>query len=123
MEASIQSLYLFTFTGRIIKKEYKVLKRFSSISSGEVLSLAEPQDGNTSYYGNLARVLCIAQMTGITINPDCNHIYAFLNDFSDRLDSHEYFSFQEATGDIFQESLKEIEEKYDSRNFIHWMEK
>lgn len=109
-----KSLFIYLYR-TYYKKEYKVLKRFSSISSGEVLSLAEPQDGNTSYYGNLARVLCIAKMTGITINPDCNHIYAFLNDFSDRLDSHEYFSFQEATGDIFQESLKEIEEKYDSK--------
>lgn len=97
------------------KKEYNILKRFTNISVSELLSLAEPQDGHTDYFGNIARILCISKMSGITINPDCNLIYAFFNDFSDRLDSREYFSFREATGDIFQESLKEIEEKYDSK--------
>ncbi len=96
------------------KKEYKTLKKFSSISSGELISLAEPQeDSSLSYYGNLARILCISKMYGIIIKPDCGYIYAMLNEFSDRLDEHEPFSFTEATGNIFQESEKAIEQKYE----------
>lgn len=58
------------------KKEYKTLKKFSSISLGELIALAEPQeDSSLSYYGNLARILCISPMYGITIKPDCGYIY------------------------------------------------
>lgn len=96
------------------KKEYKTLKKFSSISLGELIALAEPQeDSSLSYYGNLARILCISPMYGITIKPDCGYIYAMLNEFSDRLDENEPFSFSEATGNIFQESEKEIEQRYE----------
>lgn len=97
------------------KKEYKALKRFSSISSDELLSLARPEDNNSSYAANLARILCISKMYGIEISPDCNHIYAFLNEHSDRIYSGDKYSFMEATGEIYQECLKEIEEKYDTK--------
>lgn len=50
-------------------------------------------------FANLSRILCIAKMSDIRINPDCNFIYGFLNELSDQLDSHERFSFMKATGE------------------------
>lgn len=97
------------------KKEYKSLKRFSFISAGELLSLSRPDEKNPLYYANLARILCIAKMSNITIGADCNFVYAFLNDFSDRMDSHEGFSFKKATEDSYYECQKEIEEAFDAK--------
>lgn len=96
------------------KSEYKVLKRFSHISQQELISLADPESGR-SFSGNMARILCISAMYGITIDPDCYRAYDFLNDCSEEMDSDERYTFEEATGEAFQQCLKEIEENYDQK--------
>lgn len=95
------------------KKEYQTLKRFSSISYGELLALGKTEGGRLDYYANLSRILCVSKMYGIKIGEDCNPVYGFLNGLSDTLDSHDRFSFDEAAGDSFKACQKEIEERFD----------
>lgn len=97
------------------KKEYKTLKRFSKISYSELLALGDTGDDNFFYCANLSRIICISKMRGIKIGEDCNYVYAFLNDFSDKLDLQDRFSFDEATGDSFKDCQKEIEERFDKK--------
>lgn len=98
------------------KKEYKALKRFSSISARELISVAEP-DGNSlsmgSYTVNIARVLFIVKLSSIQLRDDCSFIYAFLNDYVDRMDSFPRYSFADKIADVYDDSVKEIEERFD----------
>lgn len=91
------------------KKEYKVLKRFSTLSAGELLSLAKPEDGYSFYSQNLARILFIAKLSGIKISADCNYIYAFLNDHSELIDDREPYSLSSVFGENYLKCLKEVE--------------
>ena len=54
------------------KKEYQSLKRFSSISADEILSLSEPEGGTTFYLANIARILFVAKLSGISFRDDCS---------------------------------------------------
>ena len=95
------------------KKEYNTLKKFSIISSEEILTLAKPDRSNPSYYANLARILCISNISEIQINRDCNYIYAYLNEVSRKMDELWNHSYEEVAGDAYKECLQEIDEKYD----------
>lgn len=92
------------------KKEYKALKRFGSLSVGELLALAKPDGEYPVFSDNLARILFIAEAYGIRIEPDCRAIYSFLNDCVSRESVPDRFSFPEKFGEIFQDCLREIEE-------------
>jgi hypothetical protein len=117
-----KSLFLYLYK-TYYKKEYKALKRFSTISSSEVIALAEPDTGaEYLIYGNIARILCISKMFGITINPDCGHIYVALNKMSDSLDAEDRYSFDISDDDLHKNSTKEIEERFDEKKLysIDW---
>ena len=59
-----KALFLYLYK-TYYKKEYKALKRFSTISASEVIALAEPDNGvEYLIYGNIARILCISKMFG-----------------------------------------------------------
>ena len=95
------------------KKEYKYLKRFNTINSEDLLVLAKPEEETPSYVMNLARILCIAPMMGITIHQSCNYIYAFLNDYYAEKMSRLRYDFSEIAGEFYQKCRQEIEEQYD----------
>lgn len=95
------------------KQEYKTLKRFRSISGNDLMTLAYSENDNTSYLGNISRILCIARLSGIEISLECNFVYAALNEYSDRRSNEEKFSLYEVTGEPYRNCLKEIEESYD----------
>ena len=95
------------------KKEYKVLKKFSSISADEILSLAEPEEPNGYYLSNLSRVLYIAKLSGIQMKTDCSCIYAFLNDYADKVDDRPRYTFASEIMETYEDSQKEIEQRFD----------
>lgn len=95
------------------KKEYKILKKFSSISADEILSLAEPENPNEFYLANLSRVLYITKLSGIQMRTDCSFIYAFLNDRADVMDEQPHFSFSSEIMEVYEDARKEIEERFD----------
>lgn len=99
------------------KKEYRTIKRFSTMSLGELLALAKPkpEGGICPYYAHLSRILCIAPIYGIKINEDCNLVYGILNEFSSRFGLNGGFSFDEAVADIFKDCQKEIDERFDQK--------
>lgn len=98
------------------KKEYRTIKKFSTMSLSELLALAKPEEGGFPYYANLSRILCIAPMYGIKIGGECNVVYGVLNEFSDKLDElRSGFSFDEAAGDSFKDCQKEIDERFDKK--------
>lgn len=97
------------------KKEYRTLKRFSTMSLSELLALAEPEGGSCPYHANLSRILCIAPIYGIKIGGECNVVYEVLNEFSDKIGISDGYSFDEAVGDSFKDCQKEIEERFDQR--------
>lgn len=79
------------------KKEYRTLKKFSTMSLSELLALAESEEERNPYYANLSRVLWIAKMYGIKIDEECNAVYGILNEYSDKYGLGGGFSFDEAT--------------------------
>ncbi len=97
------------------KKEYRTLKRFSTMSFSELLALAKPEGMTQHYYINLSRILCLAPIYGIRISGECNLIYDILNEFSNKLDSGDEYSFDEAVGDCLKDCRKEIEERFDRK--------
>lgn len=95
------------------KKEYQSLKRFSSISADEILSLSEPEGGTTFYFANIARILFVAKLSGISFRDDCSYIYAFLNEYADRIDSCPRYTYADEVMDVYDDCVKEIESRFD----------
>lgn len=97
------------------KKEYRTIKKFSTMSLSELLALAKPEGRRHHYYENLSRILFIAPMYGIKIAEECNVVYGILNEFSDKFDLNGGYSFDEAVGDSFKECRKEIDERFSQK--------
>ena len=99
------------------KKEYRTLKKFSTMSLSELLALAKPEKEGRGhpYYADLARILCIAPIYGIKIGGECNIVYGFLNEFSDKFGFGGGYSFDEAGGNSFKDCRKEIDERFDQK--------
>lgn len=100
------------------KKEYNSLKRFKAISADEIISLAEPDGSFTMglYTGNIARILYIVKLLSLPFKDDCSFLYSYLNDIADRFDSLPRYDFVEKIMDIYDDSLKEITERFDVNN-------
>ena len=94
------------------RKEYRALKRFSTLSAGELLSLAKPDGYESMFWENLARILYISKLKGIKIAPDCNFAYGFLNDFASRVLPKAKYEFYKATGDSFKKCCEEVKERF-----------
>ncbi len=109
-KALIKTLYKTYY-----KKEYKMLKRFNSLSSREVVSLARPEDGYESYFVGIARVLYAAKLFEILIDPDCNYLFLFLNDYSNNIDPFDNYSFDGIGDNDYEDCLKEVNEKFDNK--------
>lgn len=97
------------------KKEYRTIKRFGTMSLGELLALAKPEERRQTYIANLSRILYIAPLYGIKIGGDCNIVYECLNEFGGKFDSGGRFPFDEAAGDSLKDCRKEIEERFNQR--------
>ena len=95
------------------KKEYKTFKKFSVLTQEDLLTLAEVDDDNRFFHGNLARILYIARLSGITISSDCEYTYAYLNYISECYEKLESHSLDLGEGELFQEAKKYIEDNYD----------
>lgn len=97
------------------KKEYRTIKRFSTMSLSELLALAKPEEKSCFYYANLSRILCIAPIYGIKFGEECNVVYKMLNEFSNQFGLCGGFSFDEAVGDSFKDCQKEINGRFDQK--------
>lgn len=97
------------------KKEYRTIKKFSTMSLSELLALAKPEGRQNFYYANMARILCIAPLYGIKIGEDCNVVYGILNEFIDKHGLSSGFSFDEAEGNSFKDCRKEIDERFNQK--------
>lgn len=97
------------------KKEYRTIKKFSTMSLSELMALAKPEGRGCHYYSNLSRILCIAPIYGIKIDEECNIVYGLLNMFSDKLGLSDGFSFDETMGDCIKDCRKEIDERFDQK--------
>lgn len=94
------------------KKEYKQLKRFNKISAQEVSAIAVNKDGNVGPF-DVARVLTMARLYGIEIQPNCNFLYIFMDEESKRYkddDDTELYMFSE---EVLQESIDQLQEWYE----------
>ena len=94
------------------RKEYRALKRFSTLSAGELLSLAKPEGYESFFFENIARILYISKLKGIKIGPDCNFAYGLLNDYASRMILKGRYEFYKATGDSFRQCCEEVKERY-----------
>lgn len=97
------------------KKEYRIIKRFSTMSLSELLVLAKPEGRRCPYYANLSRILFIASLYGIKIDVECNVVYRILDEFSNQFGFSGGFSFDEAAGDSYKECRKEIDERFNQK--------
>lgn len=97
------------------KKEYRTIKKFSTMSLSELLELAKPEGRRNFYYANLSRILCIAPIYGIKISEECNVVYGILNEFSDKVGLSRGFSFDGVTDDSFKDCRKEIDERFSQK--------
>ncbi|MBD5486552.1 MAG: DUF2325 domain-containing protein [Lachnospiraceae bacterium] len=97
------------------KKEYRIIKRFSTMSLSELLALAKPEGRRCPYYANLSRILFIASLYGIKIDVECNVVYRILDEFSNQFGFSGGFSFDEAAGDSYKECRKEIDEHFNQK--------
>lgn len=97
------------------KKEFRTIKRFSTMSLSELLALAKPEGRQNFYYANMARILCIAPLYDIKIGEDCNVVYGILNKFIDKHGLSSGFSFDEAEGNSFKDCRKEIDERFNQK--------
>lgn len=97
------------------KKEYQIIKRFSTMSLSELLALAKPEGRRCPYYANMSRILFIASLYGIKIDVECNVVYRILDEFSNQFGFSGGFSFDEAAGDSYKECRKEIDECFNQK--------
>lgn len=97
------------------KKEYRTIKKFSTMSLSELLALAKSEEIRYFYYANLSRILFVAPIYGIKLGEDCNVAYGILNRFSNNFGFGGGFSFDEASGDSFKDCRKEIDERFDQK--------
>lgn len=97
------------------KKEYRTIKKFSTMSLGELAALAKPKERRDPYYANLSRILCIAPIYGIKISGECNVVYGILNEFSDKVGLSSGFSFDGVADDSFKDCQKEIDERFSQK--------
>ncbi len=94
------------------KAEYKLLKRFSTISASEVTAVAENPVSGTGP-ADIARVLSIAKMYGIQPQADCSFLYLYLEDFNTELEKEEEFDFVAFPEGMIEESGNILAEMYD----------
>lgn len=94
-------------------KEYKVLKKFKSISVDEILSVAQSDEPGNFFSANIARVLYIASLSEIEFRDDCDYLYGFLNKIVNDVESAPYFSYSDEVMEILDDCKKEIEQRFD----------
>ena len=109
-------LYLYR---QYYRKEYRSLKRFSSLSLSELLSLARPDFENFSYSANCARILYIANLIGIEIGESCNVVYAYLTDQSKRQQEEDLLNKGLALGDVLDKCRTVVSEQYESKRMYN----
>ncbi len=97
------------------KKEYRTLKKFSTMSLSELMALAKPEGIRHHYYANLSRILCMAPIYGIRIGRECNIVYGILNEFSNKSGLNGGYMFDEAADDSFKDCRTEIDERFDQK--------
>lgn len=105
------------------KKEYNQLKRFSTISTDEIFSLAEDEWEGYSYE-TMGRILGMCQFMGIKLNEDCSILFLLLDKerkewISEDDELREYVDIDD---DLFSECVAQVElwnEQYKG-NFKHY---
>ena len=104
-------LYLFK---TYYRKEYKDLKRFSTLSRDEVIALAKPKEQTNQYSWTtaIARILFISRLMGIEIKKDCNSFYMSFNLLLNDKREEKRLEFCDELGKTYQDTLKEVEEKF-----------
>jgi len=97
------------------RKEYKDLKRFSTLSRDEVIALAKPEEQTNQYSWTtaIARILFVSRLMGIEIKKDCNTFYMSFNLLLNDQREEERSKFSDELGETYQDTLKEVEEKFD----------
>lgn len=88
------------------KREYNVLKRFHHISATEIVDIAENERHQATYF-DIARLLCISKMFGISVDQDCSFLYLMLDERWEEFFSHDADFYCFADGAL-QEAREEI---------------
>ena len=92
------------------KKEYNQLKRFTVISTNEILSLSEDEWGGNSY-GTMGRILGMCRFMDIKQDDSCSILYLLLDKnrkewIQDNEEQREYFEFED---ELFEECIRQVE--------------
>lgn len=92
------------------KKEYNQLKRFRKISPGEIFSIAENRNGDSTLDG-VGRILGMCRIMNIELDAGCSILYYTLEDkrkewIRDNEAERDFLVFEEG---LFEECLQQIE--------------
>lgn len=90
------------------KKEYKLLKRFSKISVGELFSLSENEQKSCSFE-TMGRILGMCAIMGIEMEDKCSVLYLLLEKRRKEIDEEEDINFLNFREGLFQECAEQIE--------------
>lgn len=104
---------LFNVIKTYYREDYKVLKRFRSISAREVVDMALTADNEYSIVAlGIARLLVFCEIMNIDIQPGCDSLYTMLNTLNDRyedfIETNAYLSINQ---ELQQECIKWVEEQ------------
>lgn len=102
---------LFLYLHKVYyRKEYRQLKKFSTLSGSELMALSSRPDRGMSPV-TMARILVISRMSGIKIGLDCNFMYLFLNDYVKDMEEEEKRDWKifEEVADLYKDSFDEVD--------------
>ena len=81
----------------VYKKEYKVIKRFSSINRFELWSIVSKEEFDSSelvsHYEDISRILTICKLFGIKTDTSCNLFYGILNILNEAIEKRNEIQF------------------------------
>ena len=99
------------------RKEYKQLKRFNTLSMGELAALAETPKGVSPV--DMARILSISRMYKIEIRRDCHILYLLLDDFYRESYQGLDWSFADGVTELYEECFEAVQEKFEDEDEMY----
>ena len=104
------------------KQEYKQLKRFNRVNAIDVSYLAESKD-HSPEPEDLARVLTMAKLFGIEIDPDCSFFYVMLNNMNQEIRMESGPMEYGFDSGMYSDSLNALLEKHSEKELIDLYDK
>lgn len=95
------------------RKEYQQLKRFKTLSAEEIKSLANFRN-DWDFMISLARILTISRLYGIEFKGNISFIYSLIDDFMEKSNKEEDWSFMDSVDEICNSCIDEVPSHFES---------